>query len=86
MNLNSHYQQISLFLQGSNYWIQYGTKSPKPCNRDDILGEMLWGNKDFTIKKGQDKSLLFRSWTDANFTQVKHLNIENDKIDSTFIL
>ncbi len=56
-------------------------------NADTLLNQVIWGNRQLTIRKGRQTSsmLYFRNWIDSNIIWVKDLKIANGKIDQQYI-
>ena len=60
----------------------------KPTNNLDILNNVIWGNRFFTLKPRKNQSpkcIFFKQWIDSGIIYVKDLKIRNSNLDETYL-
>ena len=60
----------------------------KPEDHDQLLDNIIWGNRYFTIldkKSKKEITLFFKHWTSQNLIKIRHLLIIEGKVDQNYI-
>ena len=61
---------------------------PKPENREDILDQVLWGNRHLKVNLPQhrtNKCIFYKSWINSGIIYIKDLKFINGKLDDYYI-